>query len=65
MIPQKKMLTLSTNMQIMVGEAKEDFLILTGEADFLILFMTREEDTQILMSLGSLLVMGVLILRPP
>jgi len=48
----RKMLTSSTNMQTMVGEA-----------NFLILFVTKE-DTQILMSLGSLLLMGVLILSP-
>jgi len=49
------MFTSLTNMQTMVGEA-----------DFLIIFVIKEEDTQILMSLGShFFFMGVLILSPP
>jgi len=45
---------------ILIGEA--DFLTLIEKVDFLILFVTKDEDTQILMSLGSLLLIGILIL---
>jgi len=51
-------------MQTMVGKAEVNFLILTGEVDFLILFVRRKEDTQILISLGFLLLMQVMILSP-
>ena len=39
-----------------------NFRTLIGEIGFLTLFVTKEEDTQITMSLGSLLLMGILIL---
>ena len=47
---------------ILIGE--KEFWTLIGEIDFLILFVIKE-DTQTLMSLGSLLLMGILILSDP
>ena len=64
MIPREKKLTSSINMLRIVGKAEEDFLILTGETNFLILFVTRGEDIQIMMSLGFFLLIGTLILSP-
>jgi len=47
---------------ILILIRETNFWTLIGEIGFLILFVTTEEDTQILMSLGFLLLMKILIL---
>jgi len=58
----------------MKGEGGSLILILLGEMyfqapirekDFLIRYVRKEEDTQMLMNLGSLLLMGILMLSQP
>jgi len=48
---------------ILIGEV--NFQTLIGEIDFLIQSVIKEEDIQFLMSLESLLLMGVLMLSHP